>query len=126
MKKILLLWYFEEDNFGDILLYRTTRNFFSDMSIEVISCEVGQPCIEVFEKANQTDFLLFAGGGIIDGGVPNVIRHFKEDYHLLKVPYGVIGLGVADFDYLWCKQQIAFWINNAEFFMLETNIQRIA
>ncbi|WP_022770310.1 polysaccharide pyruvyl transferase family protein [Butyrivibrio sp. NC2007] len=116
MKKVLLLWYFEEDNFGDILLYRTTRNFLADHNIETIPYEVGQPCMEIFAEANKTDFLLFAGGGIIESGVPNVIRHFKEDYHLLHVPYGIIGLGVSDADYSQYKEQIGFWIENAQFF----------
>lgn len=115
MKKVLLLWYQEGDNFGDILLYRTTRDFLSDLDIMVVSCEVGSPCIDVFEKANKTDFLLFAGGGIIEG-IPSVIKYFEEDYKLLKVPYGVIGLGVSCFDYTNYSQQLRFWIENAKFF----------
>lgn len=118
MKKVLLLWYFEEDNFGDILLYRTIRDFLADHNIEVVSYEVGQPCMEIFSEANKADFLLFAGGGIIESGVPNVIRYFKEDYHLLHVPYGVIGLGVSDWDYTQYKEQIFFWIENAQFFFV--------
>jgi len=118
MKKVLLLWYFEEDNFGDILLYRTTRNFLAEHNIITISYEVGQPCMDIFHEANKTDFLLFAGGGIIERGVPNVIRHFQEDYYLLQVPYGVIGLGVADWDYSKYKEEIGFWIDHSEFFFV--------
>ncbi len=118
MKKVLLLWYFEEDNFGDILLYRTTRNFLADHNIETISYEVGQPCVDIIHEANKTDFLLFAGGGIIESGVPNVIKYFKEDYSLLHVPYGVIGLGVSDSDYSQYEEQIRFWIENAQFFFV--------
>ncbi len=116
MKRVLLLWYFEEDNFGDTLLYRTTRDFLADHGIETVPYEVGQPCMEIFAEANKTDFLLFAGGGIIESGVPNVIRHFKEDHNMLSVPYGVIGLGVSDWDYSLFKEQITFWIENASFF----------
>ncbi|WP_026490405.1 polysaccharide pyruvyl transferase family protein [Butyrivibrio sp. XBB1001] len=116
VKKVLILWYQEGDNFGDVLLYRTSRDFFLKKGIEVDSYEVGEPCIEIIEEANNHDFLLFAGGGIVERGLPNVIRHFKEDYEFLKVPYGVVGLGVSVFDYSNYAEQIEFWINNAEFF----------
>lgn len=116
MKKVLLLWYTIGKNFGDVLIYKTIRNLLESNNIITDYIDVGLPCNEILSKANQYDYLIFAGGGIIERGVPNVIRYFKEDYHLLKVPYGVVGLGVGGFDYSEHKDSIRFWIENSSFF----------
>src|SRR5699024_765147 len=78
--------------------------------------EVSSPCEAILKKANENDYLIFAGGGIIERYIPNVIRYFKEDFSLLKVPYGVVGLGVGSFDYSQYKEELKFWIENAKFF----------
>lgn len=114
--RVLILWYTIRSNFGDVLLYQTEKAYLEKSGIEVDYLDVGKPCHEVFEKANEYDFLLFAGGGIIEKYVPNVIRYFKDDFHELNVPYGVIGLSVGDFDYTEHDSNIRFWVTNASFF----------
>ncbi len=114
--RVLLLWYMEGDNFGDVMIFQTVRNFIESMGIRVEEHEVGAPCNVIIDHANKCDFLLFAGGGIIERGVPNVIRYFEEDYPLLKVPYGVMGLGMGTFDYSKYFSTIAFWVKHAAFF----------
>ncbi|MBE5843390.1 MAG: polysaccharide pyruvyl transferase family protein [Butyrivibrio sp.] len=115
-RNVLMLWYQEGDNFGDVLIANTTREYLKEHGINSIDYEVGRPCCEVIEEANKCDFLLFAGGGIIEKYIPNVIRHFKADYHMLKVRYGVIGFGMADYDYSDYHEQIEFWVRHADFF----------
>lgn len=124
VENVLLLWYQCGDNFGDVLLYRTSRDFLSARGIKVHAYEVGSPCEEIFHEANKYDFLLFAGGGIIERYIPNVIRYFKDDYHLLKVPYGIIGFGIADFDYSEYREQISFWVSHASFFYVRDQMTK--
>ncbi len=88
-KRVLTLYYAEGNNFGDDLIYLTCKNALEKRGMEVVPIMGGTPCIEVIRQANECDFLLFAGGGIIEGYVPNVIRWLKEDYHEMKVPYAV-------------------------------------
>ena len=116
MKKVLLLWYTVGGNFGDVLIYKTVSEYCNNSNILCDFIDVGRPCSEIMQKANKYDFLLFAGGGIIERYVPNVIRYFKEDFDMLKVPYGVIGLSVGRFDYSRYSGEIAFWVENAKFF----------
>lgn len=116
MKKILLLWYTINKNFGDVLLYETVKNKLEEYGMDTGYVDVGNPCNQIFEIVNQYDFLLFAGGGIIERYIPNVIRYFEEDYKMLKVPYGVVGISVGKFDYTEYEKQLKFWIQNAEFF----------
>lgn len=123
-KSALVLWYQYGENFGDVLLYQTTRNFLQSLGFSVDSYEVGEPCEQIMRKANNYDFLLFAGGGIIERYVPNVIRYFKEDYYLLQKPYGIIGLGVANYNYELYKEKIKFWIENAQFFYVRDQMTK--
>ena len=116
MKKVLLLWYTINNNFGDVLIYETVKDTLETSGLEVSYIDVGNPCKDIFYEANKHDFLLFAGGGIIERYVPNVIRYFQEDFDELTVPYGVIGLSIGGFDYTKYKDQIGFWVRNAEFF----------
>jgi polysaccharide pyruvyl transferase WcaK-like protein len=122
---VLLLWYQEDDNFGDVLLAQTTREYLEAREIEVVDYEVGRPCVEIIDAANKCDFLLFAGGGIIERGIPNVIRHFEEDYSELEVKYGVIGFGMADYDYTDYYETISFWVNKAEFFYVRDQYTKL-
>lgn len=115
-QKILLVWYMKEDNFGDVLIYKTVSAYLKENDFEVECHEVGDNCNSIFEHANQCDFLLFAGGGIIERYIPDVIRNFKKNYALLKVPYGIMGFGMGDFDYSKNKEEISFWVNNSKFF----------
>jgi len=116
MKKVLLLWYTINDNFGDVLIYETVKTVLEEYNMQTGYMDVGEPCHKVFEEANRYDFLLFAGGGIIERYIPNVIRYFKEDFGELRVPYGIIGLSIGKFDYKEYKETLKFWIEQAEFF----------
>jgi len=114
--RILLLWYQEEDNFGDVLIFKTVSERLLAAGLEVESHEVGDRCDRIFEHANKCDFLLFAGGGIIERYVPNIITSFELEFDQLKVPYGVMGFGMGTFDYSKYKHAIAFWVREAAFF----------
>ena len=116
MKKILLLWYTINQNFGDVLIYDTVKKYLEKYDCKCDYMDVGQPCNKIVKKANEYDFLLFAGGGIIERYVPNVIRYWKEDYGELKIPYGVIGLSIGTFNYDDYFSSISFWIEKASFF----------
>lgn len=116
MKKVLLLWYTINRNFGDVLIYRTVKTVLEEYNMQTGYMDVGEPCHKIFAEANKYDFLLFAGGGIIERYIPNVIRHFKEDFDELKVPYGIIGVSIGRFDYKGYKESLKFWIEEAEFF----------
>lgn len=115
-KRVLLLWHTINENFGDVLIYYTVKDFLEKKGCICSYMDVGKPCIEVIREANTYDFLLFAGGGIIERYVPNVIRYFDEDFKELKVPYGIIGLSVGNFDYSEYSKSIGCWIQNASFF----------
>ena len=117
-KKVLLLWYMQGGNFGDLLIADTVRTFLRSLGINTTDCDVGVPCKDVMEIANSCDFLLFVGGGIIERYIPNVIRYFRDDYHLLNVPYGVMGFGMGTFDYSEYAEQLRFWVRNASFFFV--------
>lgn len=114
--KVLLLWYTKGDNFGDILIYQTVRDCLLDADFEVSYHEVGDKCSNIIKEANMYDFLLFAGGGIIERYVPDVIRKFEIESRNLTIPYGVIGLSIGEFDYSEYKNAISYWVNNAIFF----------
>ena len=116
MKRILLVWYTEHENFGDVLIYQTLRQRLEEAGHCTGFISVDLPCHEIIEEAGHYDFLLFAGGGIIERGVPNVIRYFMEDYKQLSVPYGVVGLSIGEFDYTRYQKEISFWVEHAEFF----------
>ena len=113
---MLLLWHTVDENFGDVLIYNTVKEFLEMKGFISDYMDVGEPCIKIIQKANEYDFLLFAGGGIIERYVPNVIRYFEEDIIELKVPYGVIGLSIGNFDYSKHLNSISCWIKNATFF----------
>lgn len=116
MKRILLLWHTQNNNFGDVLIYETVRTFLVNCGMKTAYLDVGVSCDEIFNEANKYDFLLFAGGGIIERYIPEVIRKFKANYNKLCVPYGVIGLSVGNFDYSRYREELEFWIANSSFF----------
>ena len=115
-KKILLVWYQVGDNFGDVLLYNTTKKYLIETGYEVEKHEIGDATLKIAEHANKCNFLLFAGGGIVERYVPKVIREIRELKKNLDVPYGVIGLGIGKFDYSAYKEAFTFWIMNSQFF----------
>ena len=124
IKSVLLLWYQKGDNFGDVLLFQTTRNYLTSAGIEVCSHEVGADARQIIEQANRHDFLLFAGGGIIESSAPPIIRMFSDFYKLLQVPYGVIGLGIAEFDYSSFSSNVKLLLDNAKFFYVRDNYSK--
>lgn len=115
-KKILLVWYQRGDNFGDVLLYQTTKEYLEDAGYCVESHEVGDSERKIAEHANRCDFMIFAGGGIIERYVPHVIQNIGELIRLLQVPYGVIGLGIGTFDYHEHADAFRCWVERALFF----------
>ncbi len=115
-QRVLLLWYMEDDNFGDVLIYNTVSEYLKENGFEVESHEVGDNYRHIFEHANKLDFLLFAGGGIIERYIPEVIRNFKKHYKMLDVPYGIMGFGMGNFDYSEYKEELSFWVSRSEFF----------
>lgn len=116
-KKILLVWYTLEDNFGDTMIYLTEKKKLEEKNYIVEFMDVGETCHDIIRKANSCNFLLFAGGGIIERYVPNVIRHWEEDYSELQIPYGVIGLSIGDFDYSIYQSTFAAFLRYAQFFL---------
>ncbi len=115
-KKILLVWYQRGDNFGDVLLYQTSKAYLESAGYCVESHEVGDSERRIAEHANQCDFMMFAGGGIIERYVPLVIQNIGELIQILQVPYGVIGLGIGTFDYHEYAEAFRCWVDQALFF----------
>ena len=113
--RVLMLWYTIGDNFGDVLIYQTVRDCLKSIGLDVEIHEVGDKCDTIFRHANQCDFLLFAGGGIIERYIPDVIQRCEENYQILEVPYGIMGFGMGTFDYEDYRKQISFWVRHAKF-----------
>ena len=90
-----------ENNFGDILIYETINKKLRDAGFKTEIVEVSQPLCQskLIERANNCDFLYFAGGGIIERWAPEIITHFDSLHKDIRVPYGVMGLGTGVFDY---------------------------
>ena len=118
MKKILLLWYMQDDNFGDVLISRTIKDYFEPYDCVMEDHEVGDYWRNIVKHANECDFLLFAGGGIIERGVPNVIINWDKVAEELRIPYGVIGLGMGEFNHDGYSEKVRAWVDNAEFFFV--------
>jgi len=121
VKKILLVWYMEEDNFGDTLLADTSHNILKENNFCIEYHEVGDSYKNIIQHANNCDFLLFAGGGIIERYIPDIIRNFGKVYSLLEVPYGVIGLSIGGFIYDAYETQLGKWVDNSAFFFSRDN-----
>lgn len=116
--RILLIVCLFESNFGDILIYLTVRSRLEKNGFIVDLYEVSQPLLtsNFFEKANNSDFILFAGGGIIERNAPDLIRHFDQIHHLLKAPYGIVGLSTGGFDYTPFARSLQMFADKAAFF----------
>lgn len=124
IKKILLLWYMKDDNFGDLLISETVRLFLEDQGYLVEDHEVGEPKENIINHANQCDMMLFAGGGIIERYMPEVIREFDYVYQNIRIPYGVMGIGIGKFDYSSYNKQIETWIRKSMFFYVRDDYTR--
>lgn len=124
MKKILLLWYMEEDNFGDVLLADTTKRRLKEAGCKVVDCEVGSSPDNIIFMANNCDFVLFGGGGIIERYIPGILQKFDQYFKRIKVPYGVIGISVGRFNYDYKSISLGAWIDNACFFYVRDEESR--
>ena len=102
---------------GDYYLYRTVRAYAIEWGYQVKGMDVGLPYEIIAKEAKKFDWLWFAGGGIIERGVPDIIRNFAEFHKKSgKIKYGITGLSIGKFDYSDEVQAISYWINNASFF----------
>lgn len=118
MKKILLLWYMQDDNFGDVLISQTIKDYLEKYDCVVEDHEVGDYWENIVKHANECDFLLFAGGGIIERGVPNVLINWDKVAEELQIPYGVVGLGIGEFNHDKYSEQFKIWVDNSKFFFV--------
>lgn len=107
-----------ENNFGDILIYETINKKLRDAGFKTEIVEVSQPLCQskLIERANNCDFLYFAGGGIIERWAPEIITHFDSLHKDIRVPYGVMGLGTGVFDYGKFSSSLKLFSENASFF----------
>ncbi|MDD7021846.1 MAG: polysaccharide pyruvyl transferase family protein [Aeromonadales bacterium] len=117
MRKIIILWYTIGNNFGDRLLYEVVKNKIEQHGYLCESCEIGVSYRELEKKLDNIDFIWFAGGGIIERGIPNIILNMDRvcrDFPNIR--YGVTGLSIGDFDYSRRSEQLSFWVRNSTFF----------
>lgn len=116
-KKVLILWYPVDSNLGDYYLYDTVRNFVIKWGYDAIDMDVGASYEIIAEAALKCDWVWFAGGGIIERGVPSIVSNFSEFWKRSnRVRYGVTGLSIGDFDYTNVAHELSEWVNNASFF----------
>lgn len=116
MKKVLLLWYMENDNFGDTLISDTVKTALQKKNFVVEDAEVGENPNTIIEKANSCDFMLFAGGGIIERYLPPILAKFSQHIDKIHVPYGVIGISVGNFNYDNKSISLGMWVDKSVFF----------
>lgn len=116
-KKILILWYPVDKNLGDYYLYKTVCSYANKWGYKVKGMDVGLPCEVIAKKAQKYDWVWFAGGGIIERYIPDIICNF-EKFHkkTSKIRYGITGLSIGDFDYSSSAKAISYWVSNASFF----------
>ncbi|MDO8682064.1 MAG: polysaccharide pyruvyl transferase family protein [Armatimonadota bacterium] len=116
--KVLLVVCLFEDNFGDKLIYNTIDKKLRQAGFETEAVEVSQSLAEsrLIEKANNSDFLYFVGGGIIERYAPEIIRSFDSLRHSLKTPHGVVGLSAGEFDYSDFHESLRLFCDTASFF----------
>lgn len=116
-KRILILWYTHGQNLGDYYLFNTVRNYAIKWGFDVQDMDVGKPYKLIAKKAKKCDWVWFAGGGIIERGIPDVIEHFSKFYEETgHTFYGVTGLSVGNFDYSEKIESLKEWVRNASFF----------
>lgn len=116
-KKVLVLWYTYKENYGDVLIYSTVKSYLEKWGYTVDYMDVGLPYLQIAKQAKKYDFLWFAGGGIIERGVPDIIVNFPTFHKKAgKIPYGVTGLSIGIFHYDEYKSSISFWVEKSLFF----------
>ena len=116
-KKILILWYTYQKNLGDYYLFKTVQSYAKLWGYDVCGMDIGEPYEKIAKASKKFDYLWFAGGGIIERGVPDIIRNFPLFYEKTNhILYGVTGLSVGNFDYTYYSTQISSWVQNSSFF----------
>ncbi len=116
-KLILILWYSVDKNLGDYYLLQTVCDHIREWGYDYVDMDVGLSWDLIAKQARKVDFLWFAGGGIIERGIPNIILNF-EKFHIKakRVKYGISGLSIGQFDYSFCAKSIEYWVKNATYF----------
>lgn len=116
-KRILILWYTCDNNLGDYFLFNTVRNYAIKWGFDVQDMDIGLSYKLIAKKARKFDLIWFAGGGIIERYIPNILEHFPEFYEMSKhIPYGITGVSIGDFDYSSKIESLKAWVKNATFF----------
>lgn len=116
-RRALVLWYSVDLNYGDYLIFQTVKGYLESWDFVVEAMDVGLSYKIIAKKARQCNILWFAGGGIIERGIPDIIQNFPDFYKKAdQVRYGITGLSIGEFDYSAHKKEIACWVNNAAFF----------
>lgn len=116
-KRVLVLWYSAEKNFGDYCILQTVKTYLKSWDYDVVDFEVGLPSKILAKEARKCDFLWFAGGGIIERWMPDIIQNYEWFHKKSRyIKYGISGLSVGDFDYSTAKEAIAYWVTQASFF----------
>lgn len=116
-RKALVLWYSVEPNYGDYLILQTVKGYLESWGFLVDAMDVGLPYKIIAKRARNNDILWFAGGGIIERGIPEIILKFPAFLKKSKrIMYGVTGLSIGEFDYSVYNREITYWVKNAAFF----------
>ena len=106
----------ENDNFGDTLIAETTSEILKKEGYVVVNHEIGGNPNDIILLSYECDFLLFAGGGIIERYIPPLLRRFSEYVSELSIPYGVMGVSVGDFNYDHKSISLGKWVDESVFF----------
>lgn len=116
--RVLLVVCLYENNFGDQLIYQTIEKKLRRQGFATETVEVSEKLAasHLIERANNSDFLYFVGGGLIERWAPDSIRHFTAIYPHLRVPHGVIGLSTGTFDYSDFNDSLKLFCDTASFF----------
>jgi polysaccharide pyruvyl transferase WcaK-like protein len=115
---VTLVVYFEDQNFGDLFIYDTVNERLRQAGLETQTVEVSQSLeqSQLIVKANQSGFLMFVGGGLIERGAPEIIRDFCHVSPLLDSPFGIVGLSAGEFDYRPMAPSFKALADRASFF----------
>lgn len=116
-KKVLVLWYPVDINLGDYYIFQTVRNYLTEWNCEIVDMDVGLPYTIIAQEAKKCDWLWFAGGGIIERGIPDIILNFDKFHAKSKnVRYGITGLSIGGYKYDESSEALSYWVKKAEFF----------
>lgn len=116
-KSVLILWYPIGCNFGDYMLYQTVCGYLTEWGYEIADMDVGMPYSMIAKEARKHEWLWFAGGGIIERGIPDVIINFEKFHKKTgRIKYGITGLSIGGFQYDEHAKALTYWVENAQYF----------